>query len=81
MKQEVITQLSTPEIIERLEEETKQLTRLKINHTVSPLENPMKIKQYKRMIARLKTELKVRELRGEDIRNRKPAAANTEKIK
>lgn len=80
MKQEVISQLSTPEILERLDEERKQLTRLKINHTVSPLENPMKIKQYKRMIARLKTELKMRELRGESISVRKPVE-NTEKQK
>lgn len=72
MKQEVITQLSTPEIIERLEEETKQLTKLKINHTVSPLENPMKIKEFKKMIARLKTELRNRELKGETISVKKP---------
>ena len=81
MKQEVISQLSTPEIIERLEEENKQLTKLKINHTVSTLENPMKIKQFKRMIARLKTELRSRQLQGEDVYSKKPAAANTEKIK
>ncbi len=61
MKQEVIRELSTKEIIERLEEERKQLVRLKLNHAVSPLENPNKIKDYKRTIARLITELKKRE--------------------
>ena len=81
MKQEVISQLSTPEILERIEEESIQLNRLKINHTVSPLENPMKIKDYKRMIARLKTELRSRQLHGEDISKAIPAAANQEKIK
>jgi large subunit ribosomal protein L29 len=80
MKQDVITQLSTPDLIERLEEERKQLTKMKINHAVSPLENPMKIKEYKKAIARLQGELRVRQLRGEDVSGRKPMV-NTEKIK
>ncbi len=63
MKQEVIIELSTPELYERLEEEEKQLTKLKLNHAVSPLENPMKIKDYRRMIARIHTELRARELK------------------
>ena len=63
MKQEVVRELSTPELKERLEEESKQLTRLKINHSVSPLENPNKIKAYRKTIARLKTELCMREIK------------------
>ena len=65
MKQEEIRQFSTPDLIERLETEKKQLTRMKINHTVSPLENPMKLKDYKKTIAQLYTELKRREIAGE----------------
>jgi len=61
MKQEVIRELSTADLIERLEEERKQLVRLKINHAVSPLENPNKIKTYRRTIARILTELKKRQ--------------------
>lgn len=57
MKQEVIQELSTAELIERLDEERKQLTRLSLNHAVSPLENPNKIKNYRRTIARMITEL------------------------
>ncbi|MFA6949709.1 MAG: 50S ribosomal protein L29 [Lentimicrobiaceae bacterium] len=57
MKQEVIRELSTAELIERLEEERKQLDKLKLNHAVSPLENPNKIKTYRRTIARMLTEL------------------------
>ena len=60
MEQTVIIELTTPELIERLEEEKKQLTKLKLNHAVSPLENPNKIKVFRRTIARLKTELKKR---------------------
>lgn len=66
MKQEVIEQLSTPELIERLDEERKQLTKLKINHAVSSLENPMKIKEYKRTVARLITEVRKRQLNNDE---------------
>ncbi len=62
MKQSVIIELSTPDIIERLEEERKQLLKLKMNHSVSPLENPNKIKDYRKTIARLETELRKRQL-------------------
>jgi len=56
MKQEVVKELSTADIIERLEEERKRLTRIKLNHAVSPLENPNEIKANRRTIARLETE-------------------------
>ena len=62
MKQEVIRELSTPELIERLDEERLQLNKLKMNHAVSPLENPNKIKAYRRTVARLVTELHRRKL-------------------
>jgi len=62
MKQEVIKELSTPELIERLDEERNQLSKLKMNHAVSPLENPNVIGQYRKTIARILTELKRREL-------------------
>jgi large subunit ribosomal protein L29 len=62
MKQEVIKEMSTDDLQERLEAEEKQLTRLKLNHAVSPLENPLKIREYRRMIARIKTELRRREM-------------------
>lgn len=60
MEQIVIRELSTPELLERLEGERKQLTRLKLNHAVSPLENPNKIKIYRKTVARLETELRRR---------------------
>ena len=67
MEQKVIRELTTSEIIERLDEEKKQLTKLKLNHAVSPLENPNKIKTYRRTIARLETELRRRILNGVNI--------------
>jgi large subunit ribosomal protein L29 len=62
MKQEVIKELSTADLIERLEEEKKHLTRMRINHAVSPLENPHRISENKKTIARIKTELRRREI-------------------
>ncbi len=64
MKQEVIKELSTADLLERLEEEKKQLVRLKLNHAVSPLENPNKIKTYRRTVARILTELKSRQIQA-----------------
>jgi large subunit ribosomal protein L29 len=67
MEQKVIRELTTGEIVERLDEEKRQLTKLKLNHAVSPLENPNKIKAYRKTIARLQTELRGRALAGEVI--------------
>jgi len=63
MKNTVIQELSMPELIERLEEEKEQLLKLKMNHAVSPLENPMKIKTYRKNIARIQTELQARKIK------------------
>ena len=65
MEQKVIKELTTAEIIERMDEEKRQLTKLKLNHAVSPLENPNKIKAYRKTIARLETELRKRAITGE----------------
>ena len=65
MEQKVIRELTTGEIIERLDEEKKQLTKLKLNHAVSPLENPNKISAYRKTIARLETEMRRRILQGD----------------
>jgi len=62
MKQAVVSGLSTKELYERLEEEVKQLTKLKLYHAVSAIENPNRIKEYRKSIARLKTEIRAREL-------------------
>jgi len=62
MKQDVIKEFSLAELKERLEEEMKQLIKLKLNHAISPLENPNKINSYRRTIARMKTDLRKRQL-------------------
>ena len=62
MKSSEIKELTTKELIERIDTESTHLTRLKLNHAVSPLDNPLKIKEARKNIARMKTELRKREL-------------------
>lgn len=54
--------MTIEEIKERLEEEKKQLIKMKLAHAVSPLDNPHKMKEYKKTVARLLTELRIREI-------------------
>lgn len=62
MKKEELKELSVKELKDRLEEAEKAYLQLKINHSISPLDNPAKITLDRRMIARMKTELRAREL-------------------
>ncbi|MEE4286771.1 MAG: 50S ribosomal protein L29 [Mariniphaga sp.] len=62
MKTSEIKELTTKEIVEKIQVEKENLVRLRLNHAVSPLDNPMKIKDSKKNIARLKTVLHQREL-------------------
>lgn len=62
MKIKEIKELSTAELSERIETEVGKYNEMKINHAVTPLENPSQIKAARRDIARMKTELHQREL-------------------
>lgn len=64
MKNSEIKELSTKDLKERLDSEKEILVRLRLNHAVSPLDNPMKIKVSRRNIARMQTELVKRQLSG-----------------
>ena len=65
MKKEEIKELSTADLKERLAQMEKEYLQLKVNHAVSPLDNPAKIIADRRMIARVKTELRARELNNQ----------------
>ena len=62
MKMTEIKKLDTKELVERIEEEVAKYNQMKLNHSISPLENPSQIKAARRDIARMKTELREREL-------------------
>ena len=63
MKSSEIRELTTKELLEKIETEKAHLTRMKLNHAVSPLDNPLKIQEARKNIARLMTELRQRELK------------------
>ena len=60
MKQDIVKDLTTDEIREKIREERASFVKMKIAHTVSPIENPMKLRASRRAIARLETELNKR---------------------
>ena len=62
MKSSEIIELSNQELLERIDNEKTALVRMKLNHAISPLENPQKIKESRRTIARLMTERRKREM-------------------
>jgi large subunit ribosomal protein L29 len=57
MKNSEILELSTEEIVARINEERANLTKLRFAHTVSAIENPLRINKVRKDIARLNTEL------------------------
>ena len=62
MKIKEVNELETKELVEKLENTQAALATMKLNHTISPLENPSQIKAARRDIARMKTVLRSREL-------------------
>ena len=65
MKASEVRELSTSDIIERIDTEKNMLLRMKLSHAITPLDNPRKLKATKVTIARLLTELRKRELNNE----------------
>jgi large subunit ribosomal protein L29 len=62
MKTSEIKELNTSDLLERIDTEKTMLVRMKLNHAITPLDNPQKLKQVKLTIARLLTELRYREI-------------------
>ncbi len=62
MKNSEIKELSTKDIEERIEDQEMVYDKARLNHAISPLENPNVLKEYRKTIARLKTELTKRKL-------------------
>ena len=62
-KQDEIRELPEKDLIERLDAEIIELNQLQINHTITPLDNSGLIREKRRDIARIKTELRARELK------------------
>jgi large subunit ribosomal protein L29 len=70
VKTSELIDLPEKELIEKLDNEKDYLLRLKLNHAISPLDNPLKIKESRRNIAKILTEMN---------RRKKESGAQTEK--
>jgi large subunit ribosomal protein L29 len=55
-----IKELTTKELQERIDAEKNVLTKLTLNHAISPLDNPLKVRNTRRDVARMMTELSSR---------------------
>ena len=62
MKIKEVKELETKDLVEKIENAEAALTKMKLNHQITPFENPSQIKTARRDIARMKTELHQREL-------------------
>jgi large subunit ribosomal protein L29 len=68
MKSSEIKELTIQELQERLESEETLMVRMRMNHAVSPLDNPNKIVETRRDIARLKTEVRARQIQEQSAK-------------
>ncbi|TVR38419.1 MAG: 50S ribosomal protein L29 [Cryomorphaceae bacterium] len=64
MKTAEIVELTLDELKDKLMVESEAFEKLRMSHTVSSLENPLQIRNKRRVLARLRTELRKRELQA-----------------
>ncbi|WP_394991214.1 50S ribosomal protein L29 [Emticicia sp.] len=60
MKQSEITALSPEQLEQTISLEKDRILKLQFAHAITPIENPMRIRQSRRLIAQLMTELNAR---------------------
>ena len=60
MKQQEIKQLSDADLKSRIGALEEKLMKIKISHSVTPIENPLQIRALRRTIARMLTEMSKR---------------------
>ena len=66
MKAPELRELTIKELEEQLENERNFLTKQRLNHAVSPLDNPLKLKEARKNVARLLTILREKQLKEEN---------------
>ena len=62
MKNSDIKNLSVTELKEKIAAEREAMRKIQFAHKISSIENPMRINQTRKLIARLSTELRAKEL-------------------
>ena len=64
MKNNKVKEMSSPDLENELVELKKELFKLRFSLATNGLDNPMRIKEIKKEIARIKTILRDREIKG-----------------
>ena len=64
MKNSEIRKLTTEEINKKSDESKEELFNLRMKQATGTLENPSRIKELRKLVARLKTILREREIQG-----------------
>jgi len=64
LKNNKIKEMTSPELEKELSELKSELFKLRFSLATNGLDNPMKIREVKKNIARVKTELRERELKA-----------------
>lgn len=64
MKNNEIRELTTEEITKKIEEYKEELFNLRLSQATGNLEKPSRIKELRKLVARMKTILRERELKG-----------------
>ena len=62
MKAKEVKELTTAELKERLDAQKAELAQMKLQHSISPLDNPLQLREVRKTIARLATEIRQREI-------------------
>lgn len=61
MKNSELRGLSIEELESKLSVEQQNYQKLKFAHAITPIENPMKIREARKLIARIQTEVKAKQ--------------------
>jgi len=62
MKASIIRELELQDLIDAIRENEQELTKKKVSHKIAEIPNPIEIRKIRRTVARMKTELRRREL-------------------
>ena len=62
MKNSELRGLSIDELASKLAVEKENYQKLKFSHAITPIENPLKIREARKLIARIQTEIRAKEL-------------------
>ncbi|MCP3659559.1 MAG: 50S ribosomal protein L29 [Bacteroidetes bacterium] len=68
MNYKEINKLSVNELNSKLSEERNSLKKLKFSHAISPIDNPLKIRGVRKLIAKIKTSLRSKSLSDSTIK-------------